>query len=117
MSSDIPSHPYLTFLNLVQAFRAGKEQPELDTVEEKLLNTFAAAWHTGSPLTVMEVMGGLPDISRSTVQRRLNSLREKGLIALESDTDDRRVKYIVSTPKSVKYFSELCKCLDQAQAV
>lgn len=106
---------YHKFLNLVQAIRSRPTFPTMDPIEEKLLNLFAAAWHQRKPLTVVEAMGMLPDASPSTVHRRLNSLREKGLVALELDPLDNRVKYIVSTDAADEYFAQLGKCLDLAQ--
>lgn len=108
---------YLKFLNLVQAVRSQPTFPAIDPVEEKLLNLFAAAWHVGTPLTVLEAMGTLSDISPSTVHRRLTSLRKKGLIDLRNDTRDSRIKYIVSTDAANDYFAQLGKCLDRANAI
>lgn len=107
---------YLKFLNLVQAIRTQPFFPSIDPVEEKLLNMFAAAWHTGKPLTVLEAMGMMGDVSASTVHRRLVSLRKKGLIDYQLDRLDNRVKYIVGTVATDEYFAQLGKCLDQAQA-
>jgi len=105
---------YLKFLNLVQAIRSQPSFPFIDPVEEKLLNLFAAAWHEGKPLTVVAAMGMLEGISPSTVHRRLAGLKEKGLVELEQDGLDSRIKYIVSTPTADAYFAQLGKCLDMA---
>jgi len=106
---------YLKFLNLVQAVRSEPSFPAIDPVEERLLNHFAAAWHTGSPLTVVEAMSKLSDLSPATVHRRLTALREKGLVTFEADPTDKRVKYVVGTDTAAAYFAQLSKCLDLAR--
>ncbi len=105
---------YLRFLNLVEAVR-GPAFPQLDTTEERLLNTLGAAWHTGKRVTVTEAMSMLPDASTATVHRRLNSLREKGLLNTEQDGDDSRIKYLVPSSAALDYFAEIGRCFSQAQ--
>ena len=70
------------FLSLVEALRQSPTYPEMDPIEERMLNAMAAAWHADMRLTVMSVMHMFPTISPSTVHRRLKSLRAKGLIEL-----------------------------------
>jgi hypothetical protein len=43
-------------------------------------------------------------------------LRQKGLLALEIDDIDNRVKYVVPTPQTNQYFAKLGDCLDKAAA-
>jgi DNA-binding MarR family transcriptional regulator len=59
-------------------------------------------------------MHGFPDISPSTVHRRLKTMRKKGLIDLAVDEIDNRIKYIVHTNLTDKYFSHLGQCLAKA---
>ena len=106
---------HLKFLNLVQAVRSDPNFPTIDPVEERLLNHFAAAWHAGSPLTVVEAMTKLSDLSPATVHRRLTALREKGFVTFEADPTDKRVKYIVGTDAAADYFARLSKCLNLAR--
>ena len=101
---------YLKFLHLVEAIRELPTFPVLDALEDRLLGLFAAAWHDGRKLTVMEAMGISPEISPTTVHRRLKTLRKKGLIVLVNDTDDTRIKYIEPTDKANQYFDQLGQC-------
>ena len=105
---------YLKYQHLVAAIREMNTFPALDALEDRLLGLFAAAWHDGRKLTVMEAMGISPEISPTTVHRRLKTLRKKGLIALVNDTDDTRIKYIEPTDKANQYFDQLGQCLSQA---
>lgn len=115
-NTDKPSYSqtYLKFLNLAHAIREISTFPALDAVEEQLLNTFAAAWHAGNSIRVLEAMEMFPDISGSTVHRRLDTLRKKGMIALDTDAENQRVKYITPTELTEKYFAKLGECLDKA---
>ena len=107
---------YLRFLNLTRAVRELPDFPDLDPVEERLLNLFASAWHLGQKITVLQAMGMSSDVSSTTAHRRLKSLRAKGMIALISDEADNRVKYVQPTAKAQDYFSQLGQCVDQANS-
>ena len=105
---------YLRFLNLTRAVRDLPDFPDLDPVEERLLNLFASVWHLGHKITVLQAMGMSSDVSSTTAHRRLKSLRAKGMIALISDEADNRVKYVQPTAKAQDYFSQLGRCVEQA---
>ena len=107
---------YLKFLNLVQAIRKLPSFPEMDAVEERLLNMLAVAWHVGKKITVLEAMAMLTDISATTAHRRLKTLRKKGMIALNADEADNRIKYVTSTPTAMKYFAKLSECIGKAHS-
>lgn len=107
---------YLRFLNLIQAIRELPSFPHVDPVEERLLNALAAIWHGGGRVTVLEAMSLPIDVSATTLHRRLKSLRSKGLLKLETDEVDTRVKYVMPTDRAETYFSTLGKCLNEARS-
>ena len=90
--------------------------PALDPVEERLLNQYAAVWHQGGQLTVLQAMGLSRDVSSTTAHRRLKSLRGKGMIALVSDEIDNRVKYVRPTAVTQQYSERLGRCMDEARS-
>ena len=110
------SQTYLRFLNLVKAVHQLPDFPKLDPVEERLLHLFATVWHAEQKITVLQAMAIYDDVSSTTAHRRLKSLRKKGVIALVSDEIDTRIKYVMPTPVADRYFSQLGKCLNEAQA-
>ena len=61
--------------------RAVKESmpANADPIEEQLLNLLGALWYEGKKVTVLEAMDLLPEISSSTMHRRLKTLRQKAL--------------------------------------
>ena len=105
------SQTYLRFANLANAIRG---LPTLDAVEERVLRALAGAWATGQRLPVLQVVEITPDTSSATVHRRLKSLREKGLLELREDEEDARIKYVVPTAETERYFAALGKCLTAA---
>ena len=109
------SQAYLKFLNLVKAIRDLPTFPTLDAVEQTLLESFAAVWHTGKQITVLEAMHMSKEISPSTVHRRLKTLRAKGMIMLINDTTDSRTKYVMPTPLANQFFDQLGQCMDSAR--
>jgi DNA-binding MarR family transcriptional regulator len=110
------SDVYLRFLNLTRAIRELPDFPDMDPVEERLLNLFASVWHLGQKITVLQAMSMSTDVSSTTAHRRLKSLRAKGMIALVADEADNRVKYVQPTEKAQHYFSQLGQCIDQARS-
>jgi DNA-binding MarR family transcriptional regulator len=107
---------YLKFLRLVNTVRQLPIYPAMDATEIHLLNVLAEEWHSGNKISVVQAMGMLPDVSPSSVHRRLKTLRAKGLIALDEDKLDGRIKYIVSTRLFNKYLSKMDECLSKAIA-
>jgi len=110
------SASYLKFIHLTQALRALPGLPTLNPIEERLLNYLAAAWFSDKDATVLETMRSTPDMSPSTVHRRLKTLRKKGLLHFDVDAQDNRIKYIVKTDMTDQYFAHLGKCMDTAFA-
>ncbi len=109
------SQTYIKFFNLVQAVRQKDGLFALDPVEERLLNSFAAVWGAGESLTASQASVIVADVAPRTVQRRVVSLIDKGLLRVESDENDNRIKYFFATDKTKQYFYELIKCFDQAK--
>ena len=105
---------YLRFLNLVQAIKQIPTFPSMDPVEERLLSMLGVSWHNGKKISVLEAMGLSTEISATTAHRRLKTLRKKGMIDLDIDKIDSRVKYVVPTPLAEQYFLTLGQAIDQA---
>ena len=109
------SATYLRFLNLVQAIREIPTFPAMDPVEERLLTMVAGVWHLEKKISVLEAMSLTHEISATTAHRRLKTLRKKGMIDLDTDQSDSRVKYVVPTALAKQYFTTLGQALDKAQ--
>jgi DNA-binding transcriptional regulator GbsR (MarR family) len=73
----------------------------------ELLGVIAAADFQGHPLTVSQVMAMIHLASPGTIHRRVESLRQKGLIDLIYKNGNRRTKYIVPTAAADAYFEKM----------
>ena len=105
---------FMRFVNLLHAIRQLPTFPTLDPVEERLLHELAALWHEGKRVTVLHAMELGAAGSSSTVHRRLKGLRRKGLIDLVPDDVDGRVRYVVATAESARYFQQLGRFMHEA---
>lgn len=105
---------FLRFLSLVEAIRGLPTFPALDAVEERVFHALAAAWGQGKTVTVLDAMAIVPEISPSTVHRRLKGLRTKGLIQMREDSIDGRMRHIEPTKAARTYFSKLGRCVGAA---
>lgn len=108
--------PYLRFLNLAKALEDMPKFPSLDAVESGLLNACSIAWYQGRKLATMEALEAMPEISQRTKHSRLKILTNKGMIKVETDEYDARVKYVVPTALALKYYETLGKYLAKSQA-
>jgi DNA-binding MarR family transcriptional regulator len=102
---------YLKFLNLVRAMDDASTMPSLDATEERLLSQLANAWAADKRVTVLEAMNLESDVSSTTIHRRIKSLKKKGVISLEMDETDNRIKYVLPTQLASEYFAALSKCM------
>jgi hypothetical protein len=68
-----------------------------------LFEAAAVHWAAGEPLTVREIIYQSALGSPATLHKRLQSLIAQDFLKAESETADRRTKYISPTPKGLKY--------------
>jgi DNA-binding transcriptional ArsR family regulator len=86
---------YLRFLNLSQAITSEFEGVDLTTL--RLLETIAVAHTQGKPLTVTNAMALSAIASPATLHRKMDALREAGLIDQVFEGTNRRTKYLAPT--------------------
>ena len=108
--------PYLRFLNLARALEDMPKFPNLDAVETGLLNACSISWYEGRKLATMEALEAMPEISQRTKHTRLKLLAEKGMVSVEPDDYDARIKYVVPRPIAQKYSETLGDLLVKPQA-
>lgn len=115
MSTKSNTQIYLRFLNLTQAVAGAGTDAEVDLLALRLLETIALAHAKGKPLTVTKSMELSAIASPATLHRKLDALREAGLIAQVFEGTNRRTKYLVPTASADKYFDQLGKAMVTAR--
>ena len=110
------NHIYLRFLTLLHTIEGKGELPSLDLDAKKLLETIAVRHAQGKPLTVTEAMAMAHIASPATIHRKLDVLREIGMIDTQFEGSNRRTKFLVPTPQAAQYFQTHSKVMDQALA-
>ena len=74
------SSAYLRFLGLTQAVNSEWARTDIDLLALRLLEAITVAHAGNAPLTVSQAMALSAIASPATMQRKLNQLREAGLI-------------------------------------
>jgi hypothetical protein len=115
MNKKLNFDAYFRFLNLAKSVQGLPSVPKLDLAEERLLEALTASWYSGHALTVTETMAVSVAGAPATVHRRLTSLKKQGLVSLDEDSSDLRIKIVVPTRKALDYFDRLAACLEDAK--
>ena len=103
---------YLRFLNLTQTITGDFEGVDLTAL--RLLETIAVTHTQGKPLTVTDAMALSAIASPATLHRKLDALREAGLIDQVFEGSNRRTKYLSPTNAAAKYFDSMGKAMTTA---
>jgi DNA-binding MarR family transcriptional regulator len=102
---------YLRFLSLLHAIENSKDLPPMDLEAKRLLEMIAVRFEERNPLTVTEAMALNQIASPATLHRKLDQLREMGMIDTFFEGTNRRTKYMVPTPSAQRYFDKVEKAL------
>lgn len=108
------SQIYLRFLHLTQAISGELPTSNVDFHALRLLEAIAVAYAQCSPLTVTNAMELNIIASPATLHRKLDALREAGLVEQEFEGKNRRTKYLVLTQAASNYFEQMGKALVSA---
>jgi DNA-binding MarR family transcriptional regulator len=109
-------HIYLRFLSLLHTIEGKGELPQLDLDAKKLLEVIAVRHTQGQPLTVSDAMALTHVASPATIHRKLDLLREIGMIETQFEGSNRRTKYLRPTTQAEKYFATVGEVMHQASA-
>lgn len=105
---------YMRFLNLIQALDGGSSAPQMDLDAKKLLEVVSVRHDLGKSLTVTEAMALHHIASPATIHRKLDQLRELGMIDTVFEGKNRRTKYLVATEVAHDYFAKLGEAMHKA---
>jgi DNA-binding MarR family transcriptional regulator len=79
----------------------------IDPTAKKLLEIIAVRQAMGNPMTVADAMALSDLASSATLHRKIDMLREAGLIDMIFGDKNRRTKYLVPTDLANDYFSKM----------
>lgn len=102
---------YVNFLECLRQLELKPSSPKLEVDEQVLFNALAVLWSEGGPVTVLQAMSLPVGMSPATIHRKLKSLRKKGIIGLEEQEADNRIKHVVPTDAGRGYLVELNRCV------
>ena len=105
---------YLRFLNLLHALEGGEQNKGLDLEARKLLEIIAVRHEQQQPLTVTEAMALSHIASPATIHRKLDQLREAGLVDARYEDNNRRTKFLMPTQAALDHFETLGEALTTA---
>lgn len=105
---------YLRFLNLIHALDGGQNAPTMDLDAKKLLEVIAVQHSIEKPLTVTDAMALNTIASPATIHRKLDQLRELGMIDTVFEGKNRRTKFLVPTQAAHDYFEHVGQAMHQA---
>jgi DNA-binding MarR family transcriptional regulator len=105
---------YLRFLSLLHAIEGKGELPNLDLDAKRLLEVIGVQHSHGKPLTVSDAMAMNQIASPATIHRKLDVLRDIGMIETYFEGNNRRTKYLRPTPQAASYFSKVGDVMQQA---
>lgn len=108
------SQIYLRFLNLIHAIDEGEHAPAMDLDAKKLLEVIAVHHAQEKPLTVTDAMAMNSIASPATIHRKLDQLRELGMIDTVFQGKNRRTKFLVPTQTAHDYFEKIGRAMQQA---
>ncbi len=101
---------YLCFVRLTEQLESKSKIPELDEIEQGLLNVIALHLSEGRSLLVSDVIYLKQIGSAATLHRRLSKLAKEDLIRFSNDVDGRK-KNLELSPKAIDYFAKLGECI------
>ncbi len=105
---------YLRFLSLMHAIEGNGQLPALDLDAKRLLEVIAVKQSQNKAITVTDAMAMSQIASPATIHRKLDQLRELGMIDSHHEGTNRRTKYLKTTDKAQHYFSTVGSLIIQA---
>jgi DNA-binding MarR family transcriptional regulator len=96
---------------MLNAIRQMSPFDTLNGEEGLLLDALIVKWHERDNITVSEVMADTRFGSQPTAYRRIIALRDKGLVCLRADTNDKRVKFVEPTQLAQDYMASISECI------
>ena len=105
---------YLRFLELAKLAADMPEVGLLKPNEAHLLQEVALRNGEDQALRISDVLEMKQLGSPATLHKRLARLRDSGLLSVQPDATDHRVKYLIATPLAMAYFERMGQAMKTA---
>ncbi len=102
-----PPPSFVRLLDMLNAIRQLSPFDTLNADEGLLLDALIVKWHERDDIMVSEVMSDARFGSQPTTYRRIIALRDKGLVCLRADSNDKRVKFVEPTQLAQDYMASI----------
>jgi DNA-binding MarR family transcriptional regulator len=113
-SLQMADHFYLRFLERSRVIHSAPGAPKITPSETQLLQAVAMHDLENKHLSVRDAMSLSHLDSPATLHKRLVQLRSMGLVDIQHRVNDRRTKYLVTTPLAQTHFENLGEALHNA---
>lgn len=100
---------YLSFLNIRDRYLQ-QAAAEVTPKERALLDCILAAWVAGTPMTITMAILLTQHGSSSTVHKRIQRLKQLGLLASEPVQTRKSMKILSPGPQALPLYQELARC-------
>ena len=108
---------YQRFINLMLATENLSDPLFVSPIERRILYILSTYWSSGKSITVSESLIRVNEVSAATAFKYIKKLKEKGYIRLSLDKNDNRIKYVLPTALTDKFFGEMGKHLIEAASI
>ena len=95
---------YLKFSDIRQKIQS---KYDVHSKECQILRVITQAHLKGSPFKVRDLLDTSTIASPATIHKAMKSLISKGLIKIEVNKDDARIKYLAPTSLAIKILTEI----------
>lgn len=82
---------------------------------EELLIDIVEAWQRGEPYPIRKLLAREELGHSNTVRKRIQQLEQAGFLVLQTDSADSRIKRVVPTDQTLRYFADCGALLRQVQ--
>jgi DNA-binding MarR family transcriptional regulator len=100
---------------MLNAIRQMAPFDTLSADEGLLLDALIVEWHQRDNIMVSELMGDARFGTQPTVYRRIMALRDKGLVSLRPDSNDKRVKFVDPSDAAHRYMASISAGLSRLE--
>lgn len=111
-----PEHQYLRFIRLLNGLASKQRIDDVEPTSRRVLEEIAIGHLSDKPLTVTQLLQHRQIASPATMHRKMLSLKNTGLIELNTSASGKRVKHILLTRQGKRYITVLSRLMARAGA-